>query len=134
MTRPLFTEREYAPVTEPTEQRALMMALLALASSLPWSLGTVQVLAKVALAARFALIVTVHVPFPEQPLPLQPEKTEPAAAVAVSVTELPRPKAAEHVAPQLMPAGLEVTVPVPFPAFATVSVSVCVNVNVAVTA
>jgi hypothetical protein len=74
------------------------------------------------LTERFALIVTVHVPFPEQPLPLQPAKVEPVAALAVSVTELPFAKPAEQVAPQLIPAGLDVTVPVPFPAFVTVSV------------
>lgn len=120
-------------MTEPTEQRAWTMALLALASSLPLRLGTVHALAKLALTERLALIVTVQVLLPEQPLPLQPEKIEPVAALAVSVTELPRPKAAEQVAPQLMPAGLEVTVPVPFPAFVTVSVRVCAAANVAVT-
>jgi hypothetical protein len=109
-------------VTEPTEQRARIMARLACASSLPLSWGTVQLLAKVALTDRSALIVTVHVPFPEQPLPLQPEKVEPVAALAVSVTELPFANPAEQVAPQLIPAGLDVTVPVPFPAFVTVSV------------
>jgi hypothetical protein len=98
-----LTELEWAPVTEPTEQRARMMARLACASGLPLSWGTVQVLAKVALTERFALIVTAHVPFPEQPLPLQPEKVEPVAALAVSVTELPFAK--RRTAPQLIPPG-----------------------------
>jgi hypothetical protein len=62
------------------------------------------------------------VPIPEQPLPLQPAKVSPVAALPVRVTELPFAKSAEQVAPQLIPAGLEVTVPVPFPAFVTVSV------------
>ena len=57
---------------------------------------------------------------PEQSPP-QPVKVEPASTLAVSVTELPVAKAAEHVAPQLIPAGLDVTVPEPLPAFATVS-------------
>src|SRR5580765_6700546 len=110
-----------------------MMARLACASSLPLSCGTVQLLAKVALTERFALIVTVHVPLPVQPLPLQPEKAEPVAALAVSVTELPFANGAEQVAPQLIPAGLDVTVPVPLPAVAIVSVRVGA-VNVAVSA
>jgi hypothetical protein len=132
MTRPFFTVREYAPVTRPTVQFARMRARLACVSSLPLSCGTLQVRAKVALADRFALIVSVHVlVFPEQ-LPLQPEKREPAFGLAVNVTELPRAKAAEQLAPQLMPAGLDVTVPEPRPAFVTASVRVW-SANVAVT-
>ncbi len=34
-------------------------------------------------------IVTVHLPLPEQPPPLQPVKAEPEAGEAVSVTRLP---------------------------------------------
>ena len=64
-----------------------------------------------------ALIVTVHVPVPEQPAPLQPVKVEPAAGVAVSVTTVPSLNDAEQVAPQLIPAGELVTVPEPVPAF-----------------
>jgi hypothetical protein len=76
--------------------------------------------AKVAVAEWSALIVSVHVPVPEQS-PLHPEKVEPASAVAVNVTVLPDAKLAEQLAPQLTPAGLDVTVPVPLPAFATVT-------------
>ena len=47
---------------------------------------------------------------------------DPAAGVAVSVTDVPPGNANEHVAPQLMPAGTLVTVPVPAPARMTVSV------------
>src|SRR5215475_13935210 len=57
---------------------------------------------------------------------------EPAAAFASSVTPEPASYVAEHVAPQLMPPGLDVTVPVPAPALATVSVAE--RLNVAVTA
>jgi hypothetical protein len=53
--------------------------------------------------------------------PLQPEKTDPSAACAVSVTEVPGAKSAEHAAPQEIPAGLEVTVPAPSPVRVTVS-------------
>jgi hypothetical protein len=49
-------------------------------------------------------------------------KAEPALGVAVSVTTVPLTKSAAHVAPQLIPAGLLVTVPAPVPARLTVSV------------
>ena len=51
----------------------------------------------------------------EQPPPLQPWKVEPLAGVAVRVTCVPLSKEAEQVAPQLIPVGLEVTVPLPVP-------------------
>ena len=53
--------------------------------------------------------------------PDQPTKCELVPAAAVSVTWVPDLKLALHVFPQLMPAGLLVTVPVPVPARATVS-------------
>jgi hypothetical protein len=63
----------------------------------------------------------VHPPVPEQS-PDQPEKTEPLAAAAESVTIVPVAYACEHVAPQLMPAGFELTVPEPLPEVAAVNV------------
>jgi len=60
---------------------------------------------------------------PEQS-PDQPEKTEPLAGGAVSATPAPVAYAWEHVEPQVMPAGLELTVPDPFPAFVTFKVCV----------
>src|SRR2546422_3800271 len=69
--------------------------------------------------------VTVQARGPEQPPPLQPLKVEPAAGAAVSVTAVPLAKLAAQVAPQVMPAGLLVTVPAPVPALETVSVKVC---------
>src|SRR6266540_3929018 len=77
--------------------------------------ASVCVTMNVAVTFRAALIVTVHVPVPEQS-PDQPEE-----AAAVSVTSVPSAKLALHVAPQLMPATSEVTVPVPDPALVTVS-------------
>jgi hypothetical protein len=76
----------------------------------------------VAVTAAAAFIVTVHRPVPLQPPPLQPVNADPAFGVAVSVTTVPLTKSAAHVAPQLIPAGLLVTVPVPDPARVTVSV------------
>jgi len=63
--------------------------------------------------------VTVQVPVPEQAPPVQPAKDEPAAAVAVKVRTVPGDTDSEQVAPQLMPAGLLVTVPEPAPLFPT---------------
>ena len=81
-------------------------------------------MAKVAVTVVAALSVTVHVPVPEQPPPLQPVNVEPAAGVALKVTAGPPGNAAEHVAPQEIPAGLLVTVPVPVPLGLTVRVKV----------
>jgi hypothetical protein len=66
--------------------------------------------------------VTVHGPVPVQPTPLQPAKVDPAAGVAVSVTDVPAVTDSAQSAPQLMPAGLLTTVPVPVPDLVTVTV------------
>ena len=63
----------------------------------------------------------------QEPVPLQgalhPVKTDPLAAEAVNVTELPLGKAALQVVSQLlMPTGALLIVPVPAPALVTVSV------------
>jgi hypothetical protein len=88
---------------------------------------------KVAVTASAALIVTEQVPVPVQPSPLQPANVDPVAAAAVSTTTCPLVKLAEHVAPQLIPAGLLVTVPVPVPALRTVRVSLLPVLKDAVT-
>src|SRR5436190_397158 len=77
-------------------------------------------------------MVTWQVPVPEQPAPVQPVKSEPVSGVAVSVALVPWSKPLEHVAPQSIPAGLELTDPVPVPSVETLRVSVC-SANVAVT-
>ena len=79
-----------------------------------------------------AVTVTEQVPVPEQ-APPQPAKKEPAAGVAVRVRTEPGVTDCEHVAPQLMPAGVLVTVPVPVPFLATESVTGPVRLNIAVT-
>jgi hypothetical protein len=63
-------------------------------------------------------MVTEQVPVPLQ-APLQPEKNESAFATAVRVTPVPEVNEYEQVAPQLIPAGAEVTVPVPVPILVT---------------
>jgi hypothetical protein len=75
---------------------------------------------------------TVQVPVPLHPPPLQPANVESAAGVAVNVIIEPVPYIAEQVAPQLMPAGVDVTVPLPAPALTTDS-GYALIVNVAVT-
>jgi hypothetical protein len=59
---------------------------------------------------------TVHVPVPEH-APDQPAKIELVSGFSASVTDVPLSKCAVHAAPQLIPAGLLVTVPTPVPAF-----------------
>src|SRR6058998_3439071 len=86
---------------------------------------------KVAVTEAAAFIVTEQVPVPEQ-APLQPANVDPPAGLAVSVTGVPELYEAEQVAPQLIPAGFEVTVPLPDPDLPTDSVKVWM-LNVAVT-
>jgi hypothetical protein len=91
--------------------------------------------AKVAVTVVAAFRVTAQVPVPEQPPPLQPEKVEPAAGVAVNVTTVPEVKDVVQVAPQERPAGALVTVPVPAPALDTVRANEdCTKVAVTVVA
>ena len=59
--------------------------------------------------------------FPLQPPPDQPAKVELLEALALSVTCVPELKLALQADPQLMPAGLLLTVPVPLPLSWTVS-------------
>ena len=69
--------------------------------------------ANVAVIVAAALTVGWHVvAVPLQPPPLQPLKVDPLVTAAVRVTAVPCAKEAEQVpVVQLMPAGLEVTVP-----------------------
>jgi hypothetical protein len=87
---------------------------------------------KVAVTAVPTLAATVQESVPEQ-APDQPAKAEPAVGAAVRVTVLPLAKLAEHVAPQLIPAGELLTVPLPVPALVTVSEKVVEALKVAVT-
>jgi hypothetical protein len=69
-------------------------------------------------------MVKVQVPVPEHTLPLQPVKVEPVEEDAVKATTVLLLKADEQTDPQVMPAGLLVTVPLPAPVLLTVRVKV----------
>ena len=72
--------------------------------------GGLAITLKVALTDCAALMVTVQVPKPEH-APDQPAKTDARSVETDKVTIVPVAKFAAQVAPQLIPAGLEVTVP-----------------------
>jgi len=57
--------------------------------------------------------ITTQVPVPEHPPPDQPVNTQPVAGVAEIETLVPDAKVAEHVLPQLIPAGELATEPLP---------------------
>src|SRR4051812_19837807 len=77
---------------------------------------------KVAVTERAAFIVTTQPPVPEHPAPDHPANVEFASGVAVNVTSVLKSNVIEHVGPQSIPAGVEVTEPVPVPFLATSSV------------
>jgi hypothetical protein len=79
------------------------------------------IVAKVAVTAASALIVTEHTPVPEQPPPDQPEKLDPDAGVAVRWTTVPWGYCCWQLAEQLSEAPSD-TDPEPVPANATESV------------
>jgi hypothetical protein len=85
-------------------------------------------------AVQFTADDIVTFPSLQSASPVQPLKIDPAAGVAVKATTAPEENAALHVAPQLIPAGLLVTVPLPLPALLIVSVKVGVNVAMQLTA
>src|SRR5437773_1872766 len=66
--------------------------------------------AKVAVTEVAAFSVTMQVPVPEQPPPLQPVKVELASGVAVRVTAVPPANGAEQAATQATPEGTLLTV------------------------
>jgi hypothetical protein len=84
----------------------------------------------VAVQLRAADIVTL--PSVQSASPDHPPKLAPARGVAVSATTCPEANDALQVTPQLMPAGLLVTVPLPVPIFVRVRVLGTERVNVAV--
>jgi hypothetical protein len=79
-------------------------------------------------------MLTIQAPAPEH-APDQPVNVEPESAAGVKVTLVPGLYVSLQSEPQLIPAGLLVTVPLPVPDFVTVRVycCCCCSVNVAVT-
>ena len=73
---------------------------------------------KVVVTKLSVLMVRLHVAVPVQ-FVLQPENSDPEAGEGVRMTAVPLAKLAVHDVPQLMPAGLLVTLPSPFPANST---------------
>jgi len=74
----------------------------------------------VAVTDVFADNVTLQLAVPLH-APDHPANVEPEFGAALSDTAVPLTKLALHVDPQLMPAGLLVTVPAPVPEFVTVT-------------
>src|SRR5205823_7917535 len=68
--------------------------------------------AKLAVTASSACSVTLQAPFPRQPAPLQPLKTEPKSEVAVRTILVPLAKSFAHLRVQ-DPPGLSLTDPPP---------------------
>src|SRR5688572_17359768 len=92
---------------------------------LPSSISTVSVTSdsvKVAVTIFAESSVTTQVPRPLHPPPDQPSKSEPVAALAVSVTIVFGAYCSMQSVPQLMPGGFDDTMPMPLPASATISV------------
>ncbi len=78
--------------------------------------------ANVAVTLWLDVGVKVQVAVPVQ-APSQPVKIEPGAGLAARLTCVPDVNVAEHVDPQLIPAGELVTVPLPVPARETETVT-----------
>lgn len=67
-----------------------------------------------------AVMLTMQEATPVQ-APPHPANTEPESCVADRLTMVPTGKSYVQVAPQSMPAGVDVTVPLPAPSLVTIS-------------
>lgn len=120
-TRPFFRP-EATCLTLPALQERALRARFAAASVLPVTLGTTQFFsANFAVTERASSALILHLDLPLH-APDQPLNDEPFEAVALRVTDVPYAKRCEHVLPQLIPAGVLLTLPEPFPDLCTVTV------------
>lgn len=76
-----------------------------------------------AVTACAASTVTTHVADVPEHLPVHPANTAPTAGSAVNVTRVPETKEWLHAVPQLIPAGVDVTLPCPTTVVDTENVS-----------
>ena len=114
LLEPLQAPEAVQEVAFVTVQRKVVDSLypIEVLSALRSTVGAIAL--NVAVTLLFAVIETGQEPVPEQ-APDQPANIEPETGLAVRVTEVPWANEAEQVPPQLIPEGLEVTVPEPVP-------------------
>ena len=74
----------------------------------------------VKVAIQLRLVVMVTLPSPQSASPDQPLKRDPVSALAVKVTTVLGGYGSVQSIPQLIPAGLLVTVPAPVPVLVTI--------------
>src|SRR5439155_4021504 len=89
---------------EPHEMPAGLLVTVPIPEPMLFAVSVEAWTAKAAATVVFAPSVTVHVPVPEQPPPLQPEKREPAAGVAGCVPAVVLADGAGGVAAEAVPA------------------------------
>jgi hypothetical protein len=90
---------------------------------------SVRATAKAAVTDMSSVMTTWHAPVPEH-APPHPVKTKPDAAVADSTTSEPVVKLASHVGGQLIPEGLDATVPEPVTVTVRRRVALCAAASV----
>ena len=73
--------------------------------------------------------VMLQAAVPLQP-PVQPPNVNPASGMAFKVTVVPAVKLERQLVPQLIPAGLLVTLPLPAPTVVTALTTFAVNVDI----
>jgi hypothetical protein len=78
-------------------------------------------------AVHDLLAPMVTTPSTQSESPLHPANTEPAEGAAVSETTVPDKYASEQSLPQLIPAGLLVTLPLPLPSLLTTELTLTVS-------
>lgn len=96
----------------PVRHFLLLIRRFAMASFLPFTFGTTQIVLNFATTERFAFITSMQVCFPRQS-PSHRTNLDRRPGLAVKRTTVPSAKRAEQTTPQSMAVGLLVTVPAP---------------------